>query len=102
MRRLDIDTRRSLEDLHDGFFTRNFEDLTTTFCTIGQSELYNLVVRWELDKPISMIDHFGDEVRSGSRSYLDIIKNDKRSTSQRSWLVGKRKSHDIAHSIRTH
>lgn len=45
---LDVDARGTLKDLNDSFLSGDFEDLTATFGSIGESQLYDFVVRWEL------------------------------------------------------
>lgn len=45
MRRVDIDTRSSLEDLNDGLAARDFEDLSTANGSVGEGELNDLLSR---------------------------------------------------------
>lgn len=49
MRSFNIDARRSLEDLHDGFLSLNLKDLSTPDCSVRKSEFYDFIVRGEFD-----------------------------------------------------
>ena len=49
MRRFDVNARGAFEDLDNGFLALDFEDLTATFCAIGESEFDDFVVGWELE-----------------------------------------------------
>lgn len=48
MGRLDVDTRRALEDLDDGLLALDLEDLTSSLGAVGQSKGDDLVIRGEL------------------------------------------------------
>ena len=50
---LDIDTGRALEDLYDRLLSLYFKDLTAMLRAIGESKLYNLIVRGKLAFDIS-------------------------------------------------
>ena len=61
MRRFDVNARGAFEDLYNGFLALDFEDLTATFCTIGEGKFNNFVVGRELKWVASGADAFGHE-----------------------------------------
>lgn len=46
--RLNINTRCSFKDLHNGLLSLNFEHLPAAFCSVRQRQLYDLIVRGKL------------------------------------------------------
>jgi hypothetical protein len=65
VRRLDVDARRALEDLHDRLLTLHLEHLTTTLGAIRQRQRDDLVVRRKLRAYVSS-DRLGSNCRSCS------------------------------------
>jgi hypothetical protein len=59
--RLDVDTRRALEDLDDGLLALDLEDLTSSLGAVGQSKGDDLVIRGELRGGLKRRRHVSKE-----------------------------------------
>ncbi len=69
VRGLDIDAGCSLEDLHDGLLSLDFEDLSSTRCAIRKCQLDNFIVRRKL---YSSSMAFPDK-STANTAYLDVV-----------------------------